>query len=135
MDKFTPQKRSEIMSLIRSKNTKPELVVYRYLREQKVYFQKHYTKVVGSPDVALPRKKKAVFIDGDFWHGATFEKRKDNLPAFWTNKIICNMKRDRLYRKELRTQGWQILRIWESDVMKKSSRQEVLENIKRFLLE
>lgn len=68
-DVFSKQKRSEIMSLIRSKNTAIELNVFRFLRRNSIYFQKNYKRAMGSPDVALPRKKKAVFIDGDFWHG------------------------------------------------------------------
>lgn len=132
-DKFSPQKRSEIMSLIRSRNTKPEVITFQYLRREKVYFQKHYKRAVGSPDIALPRKKKAVFIDGDFWHGNTFERRKDNLPPYWIAKIIRNIKRDKLYRSQLRQSGWQVYRVWESDLMKRSTRQATLQRIKEFL--
>jgi len=80
-DCFTKKKRSEIMSKIRNKETKIEKMVFKYLRENKVYFQKHYNWASGKPDIALPRKKKAVFIDGDFWHGRDYEKRKDSLPG------------------------------------------------------
>ncbi len=66
---FSSQKRSEIMSHIRSKNTEAERITFRYLRRNKIYFQKHYTRTAGKPDIALPRRKKEVFIDGDFWHG------------------------------------------------------------------
>lgn len=133
-DKFTPEKRSEIMSLIRGKNTKPELIVFRYLRQEGIYFQRHYARALGSPDVALPRKKKAIFIDGDFWHGNTFERRKDNLPPYWSAKIIRNIKRDRTYRKRLRLDGWQVLRVWESSLTAKKSRARTLESIKQFLI-
>ncbi len=122
------------MSHIRSKNTKPEVIIFRYLRHEKIYFQKHYKSAIGSPDIALPRKKRAVFIDGDFWHGHTFERRKDNLPAFWTAKIIHNVKRDKAYRAQLRREGWQVYRVWEDDLMRKSTRQQVLEGIKTFLI-
>src|SRR5882724_3499473 len=101
-DKFDEATRSRIMSSIKGKNTSPEKIVFRYLRLQKIYFQKHYTRAIGSPDVALPRKKKALFIDGEFWHGYTLERRKDKLPMYWSQKIIRNVKRDRRYRKELR---------------------------------
>ena len=81
---FTPKKRSEIMSKIRSKNNKAEILVFKELQRRKVYFQKHYKRAVGSPDIALPRKKKAVFIDGDFWHGYQFSKQKERLPKkYW----------------------------------------------------
>jgi DNA mismatch endonuclease (patch repair protein) len=134
VDKFSPEKRSEIMSLIKSKNTKPEVITFAYLRSEKIYFKKHYYRAPVNIDIAQPRKKKAVFIDGDFWHGRTFERRKDKLPAFWAAKIIRNIKRDRIYRTDLRSKGWKILRIWESDVMSKRSREETLGKIKFFLL-
>ena len=65
-DKFLKEKRSLIMSKIRSKNTKIEVNVFRELRKRGIYFQKHYKGTIGNPDIALPRKKKAIFIDGDF---------------------------------------------------------------------
>jgi len=119
-DVFTKKKRSEIMSKIRSKNTKAEILVFRELRRRGIYFQKHYNKAPGKPDIALPRKKKAVFIDGDFWHGYQFSKRKHRLPKkYWLKKIKSNIKRDRQYRAKLRREGWQVLRIWEHEVLKK----------------
>lgn len=119
MDVFTKKKRSEIMSKIRSKNTKAELVVFRELRKRKIYFQKHYKKAAGSPDIAIPRKKIAIFIDGDFWHGRNFRRDKSRLPKkYWRNKIEMNIARDKKNRATLEKQGWKILRIWEGDIMK-----------------
>lgn len=76
------------MSKIRGKNTKPELVVFAYLRSEKIYFQKHYARVPGKPDIALPRKRLAVFIDGDFWHGRELQRLIDRggTPQ-WVTKI------------------------------------------------
>jgi len=99
MDVFTKKKRSEIMSKIRSKNTKPELIIFRELRKRKINFQKHYKKVIGSPDIALPKRKIAIFIDGDFWHGKNFNKNKKRLPKkYWREKIEANIHRDRKNR-------------------------------------
>ncbi len=67
-DVFSKAKRSEIMSRIRAKDTRIEKTVFSYLRKKKIYFQKHYSKVAGNPDIALPAEKIAVFINGDFWH-------------------------------------------------------------------
>lgn len=118
-DVFTPKKRSEIMSKIRSKNTRAEILIFRELKRRKIYFQKHYKRAVGNPDIALPRKKKAVFIDGDFWHGYQFLKQKKRLPKkYWQEKIENNIKRDRNVRARLRINGWQILRVWEHEVLK-----------------
>ena len=89
-DIFTPDKRSEVMSKIRGKNTKPELLVFRYLRSNKVYFRKHYRTKQGIVlDLALPRKKRAVFVDGDFWHGRTLEHvvERRGEGDFWTMKL------------------------------------------------
>lgn len=107
------------MSKIRSKNTKAELFVFGELRKKKINFQKHYRKAIGSPDIALPRKKIIVFIDGDFWHGRNFLKTKDRLPRkYWRQKIESNIVRDRKNRAKLKRQGWRILRIWESEIAK-----------------
>ncbi|MBA3047162.1 very short patch repair endonuclease [Patescibacteria group bacterium] len=119
-DVFTPKKRSEIMSKIRSKNTKAEILVFKELRKRKIYFQKHYKRAIGNPDIALPRKKKAVFIDGDFWHGYRFSKQKKRLPKkYWQEKIGSNIKRDRRIRAKLKREGWRVLRVWEHEVLKK----------------
>ena len=95
-DSFTKEKRSEVMSKIRSKETQIEQIVFKYLRKQGVYFKKHYKKASGSPDIALPRKKIAIFIDGDFWHGWQFSKKKGKLPKkYWLAKIESNIQRDK----------------------------------------
>lgn len=107
------------MAKIRAKNTKAERIVFRYLRNNKVYFQKHYKRVAECPDIALPRKKTAVFIDGDFWHGRDFAKRKGRLPEYWKSKIETNMKRDRRNRRALVRTGWRIMRVWEKDLLKR----------------
>lgn len=131
-DRITKEQRSYVMSRIRSKGTNPELLVFRHLRRQNIYFQKHYKRALGSPDVALPRKKRALFIDGDFWHGYDLERRKGSLPIFWAKKIIRNVKRDRRYRKALAEQGWKIMRVWEHELSKKN-RQDTLLRIEQFL--
>lgn len=107
------------MSKIRSKNTKAELLVFRELRKRKVYFQKHYSKVPGTPDIALPRKKKAFFIDGGFWHGYQFCKQKKNLPnEYWVKKIEENIERDKKNMKKLKDNGWEVMRLWEHEIEK-----------------
>lgn len=118
-DVFTKEKRSDIMSKIRSKNTKAELLVFRELRKRGIYFQKHYSRALGKPDIALPRKKIAVFVDGDFWHGYKFSKTKGRLPKkYWLQKIEYNIKRDRKNRTNLKKNGWKVLRVWEHEIIK-----------------
>lgn len=118
-DIFSKEKRSEIMSKIRGKDTKVELAVFRELRSRGVYFQKYYRTSAGSPDIALPRKKIAIFIDGDFWHGYRFFKNKSRLPEkYWLGKIEDNMRRDRRNRAKLKRMGWKVMRVWEHEVIK-----------------
>lgn len=136
-DMFSPKKRGEIMSRIRSKETEAERIVFKYLRQNKIYFQKHYARVAGKPDIALPRKKKAVFIDGDFWHGRDYERILASRPEgdYWPAKIAYNMERDARNRAELTEKGWKLLVIWESDIKRRRTRDSALEQIARFLAE
>lgn len=137
-DIFDAQKRSEVMSKIRGKNTKAEIIVFRYLRANKVYFQKHYKRAPGSPDIAIPRKKKAVFIDGDFWHGRTLgrliERRGDDKDDYWIQKIKRNMERDKVQESELLKCSWTYVRICDSDIIRKKTREAELCRITKFLL-
>lgn len=122
------------MSKIRSQNTKAENLVFRELRKRKVYFQKHYKKAIGNPDIALPSKRKAIFIDGDFWHGYQFLKLKQRLPReYWLAKIERNVKRDKSYRAKLKNKGWKILRIWEHELLEKPDK--TMDKIVAFLSE
>lgn len=134
-DVFSKDKRSEVMSKIRSKNTKAELVTFHYLRKRGIYFQKHYKRVAGSPDIALPRKRRAVFIDGDFWHGKTIDQviRRRGPDDYWTKKILRNMERDQEQMTTLRGREWKILRIWEHDILRRRTQQETLVKIEEFL--
>jgi len=134
VDIFDPAKRSEIMSHIRGKNTVPELLVFAYLRKNKIYFQRHYrTKSGIRLDIAKPRKKLAVMIDGDFWHGRNYERRKPKLNEFWQNKLETNLARDEKQRRMLEDEGWKLCRVWESDLKRKSTQATVLESVVSFL--
>ncbi|MBI2551611.1 very short patch repair endonuclease [Candidatus Uhrbacteria bacterium] len=118
-DIFTKQKRSEVMSKIRGKNTKPELAVFRELRIRAIYFQKHYRKAPGSPDIALPKKKIAIFIDGDFWHGYRFGTWRHRLSSdYWVRKIERNRARDIRNFRRLRRNDWVVFRVWEHQIQK-----------------
>ncbi len=133
MDVFDKEKRSEIMSHIKSKNTKAEMLVFKELRRRGIYFQKHYKKAPGSPDIALPRKKIAVFIDGDFWHGYRFSRYRDRLPKeYWREKIENNIRRDKKNKRILRKCGWKVMRVWEHE-LKKSIFDKTVKQIIEFL--
>ena len=133
-DIFTKEKRSEVMSKIRPEGTKPELLVFSYLRKNKIHFQKHYKRAAGSPDIAVPSKKLAVFIDGDFWHGYQFSRWKHKLPqVYWQDKIETNIKRDKKTFAKLRRDGWKVMRVWEHNLTKRR-RDLTLVRVKDFLV-
>lgn len=134
-DVFDPELRRKVMSSIRSKNSKAELIVFSYLRKQGVYFQKHYIRAPGKPDIALPRKKKAVFIDGDFWHGRNYKHRLKGRTSDdpWVLKIKRNIARDQEQLIRLQADGWKVIRVWESDILRARSRLDSLQNIHMFL--
>lgn len=105
------------MSRVRGKNTGIEMLVFRELRKRGISFRKHYKKVSGSPDVAFPKRKIAVFVDGDFWHGYRYPAWKGKIKRkFWRDKIERNRARDRRTFAKLRREGWRVLRVWEHEL-------------------
>lgn len=119
------------MSRIRGKNTSIERLVFGYLRKNGIHHQRHYKKAPGSPDVALPSKKRAVFIEGGFWHGWDYRRLKPRLKPYWRNKIENNIKRDRKNSRQLKKLGWRFLRVWDHQLKKREDLW--LEKIGRFL--
>lgn len=108
-----------------------DLFFANFEKEESI-FQRHYKRAPGKPDIALPEKKKAIFIDGDFWHGYGFVKWKKQLPKkYWLPKIEQNIKRDRASRLKLKKLEWQILRIWEHEIEK--SPEKAIGKIIKFL--
>ena len=112
---------SYTMSQIRSKDTSIEIKLRSALWQKGLQYRKHYSKVVGSPDIAFVSKKVAVFCDSSFWHGRHWAKRKPKLKSnrdYWVSKIERNMKRDRKVNKELKKLGWVVLRFWDIQIEK-----------------
>ena len=116
-DIFTPEKRSWVMSRIRSKDTKIEKKTASMLRKNKIRYRR-FPKVFGRPDFVV-EKKVIVFCDGDFWHGYQYDKKKKPPKKFWRDKIERNMERDRKVSRTLRRDGWSVIRIWEHDIEKR----------------
>ncbi|OHB20372.1 MAG: hypothetical protein A2854_01305 [Parcubacteria group bacterium RIFCSPHIGHO2_01_FULL_56_18] len=113
-DIFTKKKRSEVMGKIRGKGTKIEKIVEKFLRKEGFHFQTHYRIAGCRPDIAFPKRKIAVFVDGDFWHGWQYPRWKKKLPAkYWQGKIEANIRRDKRYFARLRRRDWKVIRIWE----------------------
>ncbi|OIO51426.1 very short patch repair endonuclease [Candidatus Uhrbacteria bacterium CG_4_10_14_0_8_um_filter_58_22] len=119
-DRVTPEVRSRIMSKIRSRNTGPELLVFRELSRHGIRFRRHYRPIPGTPDLAQPSRRIAVFIDGSFWHGYRYPLWRHKLPSqFWRDKIERNRLRDRRNFARLRRQGWLVLRVWEHQLKRR----------------
>lgn len=117
-DVFSKKKRSDIMSRIRSKNTGIEKTVFSYLRKHGIYFYKHYDKIPGKPDIALPSKKIAVFVNGDFWHGYRFSTWKNRIPKkYWRDKIAANIARDKKRYASMKRRGWKVLHVWGHEII------------------
>lgn len=117
MDNLTKEQRRKNMQHIRSKDTVPERKIMQELRRRKIYFASYATGIVGKPDIVFRRKKVAVFIDSDFWHG---HPKRFIMPVsnyeYWSQKIARNRERDNQVTRELRLKGWKVVRLWEYDI-------------------
>lgn len=103
------------------RDTKPELLLRRALRQIGVRYRVDSASLPGRPDLIVPSVRLAVFCDGDFWHGRNLRQRLRKLGAghnatYWTSKIKSNVDRDRRTERLLRDLGWDLLRFWETDV-------------------
>ena len=112
-DIFSKRKRSEIMSAIKSKNTVLEKRLFTLLRKQGIKFKTHYEGVIGKPDIAQPKSRKAVFLHSDFWHGWRLSSWEHILPSdFWKVKLKKNRARDTKVLRTLRRNGWKVMILW-----------------------
>ena len=121
MDNVTKKKRSEIMSRIRSKNTKPEMAVRKYLSSRGYKYRLHDKKLPGKPDIVLKWKKIAIQVRGCFWHGhncklANYPKTNRK---YWKDKINNNRKRDRKNDRLIKKMGYQLIVINECKIRNK----------------
>lgn len=123
-----PEITSKIMSAVKNKDSEAELMLRRALFARRLRYRLHYKWLIGHPDIVFPSARLVVFVDGDFWHGnawrlrgmASFEEQfhfRSN-PDFWEAKIRRNMERDREVNEGLAEQGWNVVRVWESDILK-----------------
>ena len=120
-DVFTKKKRSEVMSRIRATNTKPEIIVRKYLFANGLRFRTHQKKLKGSPDIVLKKHNTVVFVHGCFWHGHESSRCKiARMPKsntkFWKTKITNNQTRDMKNKRLLTKQGWKIITVWECNL-------------------
>ena len=111
---------SKRMASVSLKSGKAETMLAKLLWAKGYRYRKNYRKIPGSPDIAFTKQKVAVFVDGEFWHGFDWDKRKATLKNnrdYWIEKIQENMARDMKVARQLDEMGWQIIRFWEKEVL------------------
>ena len=135
-DRRTPEEISRNMSLVRGKDTKPEVLVRKYLFSKGLRFRKNDPRLPGKPDVVLPKYRTVVFVNGCFWH-AHEGCRRASVPEshreYWEAKLRRNKERDAEVEKELKEAGWKVLTVWECS-LKKSVREETLDALYRRII-
>lgn len=119
MDNVSKEKRSQIMSKIRGKNTTPEIKVRSLLHRLGFRFRIHKKNLPGKPDIVLAKYKAVIFVNGCFWHGhqgCKISKIPKSNTDFWTNKIQRNIEHDELNIAKLLDAKWRVLVIWECEI-------------------
>lgn len=115
MDTVSRAERSKQMSLVRSKNTKPEMLVRRLVHRMGFRYRLHQADLPGRPDLVFRSQRRLIFIHGCFWHG--HKCRLGRMPKsrleYWTAKITGNKERDARTLRRLRRMRWQVLVLWE----------------------
>ena len=132
MDKVTPSKRSFIMSRIRAKDTKPEIVVRKKLFESGLRYRIHVKGLPGTPDIAIKKYKIVVDVRGCFWHGhekCKFSSKPKTNKSYWLEKIDRNRQRDRANLKELKKMGYRVFVVWECKTKEEKSLMPVVDKI------
>jgi len=121
MDIWSKQKRSEVMSKIRGKNTKPEMILRSQLFKQGFRFRVHQKDLPGKPDIVLAKYKIVIFVHGCFWHYHN-DCREGRIPLsnskFWKEKLQRNIVKDEANIKALKKDKWKVFVIWECEIEK-----------------
>ncbi len=115
MDRISKKTRSKVMQAIKSKHTKPELLLRKELSRRGYRYRLHYGPY--KIDIAFPSKKVAIFVDGCFWHQCPLHSHKPKSnKSYWGPKLKRNIKRDKKTNYGLRLLGWTVLRVWEHEL-------------------
>ena len=119
--KDATKQRHDVMSKIRSKDTKIEVVLRKALWHEGIRYRKNLASLPGKPDIAITKHKIAIFCDGGFWHGKDWPEKEPRLKSnrdYWIPKIERNMRRDNEVDQTLRNMGWIVIRFWDDDIKK-----------------
>ncbi len=118
---YTTSSRSYNMSKIRSRNSKPDLILRKALWAKNIRFRLHDKSLPGTPDNIIRKYKLAIFVDGEFWHGFDWKKNKKRIKSnrlFWIPKIERNMQKDVHVNRALRDIDYVVFRSWTQDILK-----------------
>ena len=130
-DVHSKETRSYNMSQIKGKDTKPEVLVRKFLFSKGLRFRKNDKRYPGHPDIVLPKYKTVVFVHGCFWHlhdGCRYAVMPSSNIDFWEKKLYGNRDRDKRNQEALADLGWNVIVIWECQ-LKKDKREKTLENL------
>lgn len=131
MDKLTKEQRHHCMSAIKGKNTKPELLVRKFLFAHGFRYRLNHIHLPGHLDIVLRKYRTCIFVNGYFWHkheGCKYFVVPKTITDFWLNKINRNQERDKEVKKQLAKMGWHSITIWECE-LKPSNKDKTLESL------
>ena len=118
-DRFSAEDRSAVMRSVKGRSTEPELLMRRLLTNLGLRYREQASDLPGKPDFVSDALRLALFVDGDWWHGRDWPDRK-SIPianaVYWEAKLGRNVRRDGQVTARLRSMGWSVVRIWESDL-------------------
>ncbi len=133
MDTLSPDERSERMSRVRGKDTKPEMVVRRLVHGLGYRYRLHGRSLPGNPDLVFGKRRKVIFVHGCYWHrhaGCPLCRLPKSKLEFWQPKLEGNKQRDERNQERLRELGWDFLIVWECEL---KNRDELTNRIRSFL--
>lgn len=121
MDNLTKDQRRKNMKHIKSKDTKIEVILRKALWKKGYRYRKNYNKLLGKPDIVLPKYKIVIFCDSEFFHGKDWnilklKLKNSNNADYWIRKISRNRERDDEINKRLSFEGWTVIRFWGNDI-------------------
>jgi len=133
MDRLSPERRSWLMSRVKSRDTRPEMAVRRMVFAMGYRYRLHGRHLPGKPDLVFSSRRKVLFVHGCFWHGHE-GCRLSGIPktniGFWQSKIVSNRERDTRNLQELSTLGWSALAVWQCEL---KNEEEIAQKIHDFL--
>jgi len=136
MDTLTPEQRSERMSRVRGRDTKPELLVRRLVHSMGYRYRLHRRDLPGKPDLVFPARRKVIFVHGCFWHrhpdpACPLARLPKSRLDFWDPKLETNRKRDESNLALLAALGWKVLEVWECQT---KNREDMQASVREFLV-